>query len=199
MIEVDEEMTPLKKEDRLASSKKENFEKRLRKLDEKVYFLREKAAKVEKAIGTTKDSHDAFVNLDEKEEIDCHSIFVGNVDYVCSPEEVQQHFQSCGTINRVKILANSLGQPKGYAYVEFVEVDAAQNALLLNETELHGRPLRVLPKRINIPGMKQSWVPFGYGSVGVCCAITRCRCTMGKCPQVLCIKKQLSFPIVANT
>lgn len=71
------------------------------------------------------------------------------VDYACSPEEVQQHFQSCGTINRVTILTDNLGQPKGYAYVEFVEVDAVQNALLLNETELHGRPLRVCLNSFN--------------------------------------------------
>ena len=31
----------------------------------------------------------------------------------------------------------------GFAYVEFVEVDAVQNALLLNESELHGRQLKV--------------------------------------------------------
>lgn len=65
------------------------------------------------------------------------------VDYACTPEEVQQHFQSCGTVNRVTILTDKFGQPKGYAYVEFVEVEAVQNALLLNESELHGRQLKV--------------------------------------------------------
>ncbi|KAG0550199.1 hypothetical protein BDA96_01G318900 [Sorghum bicolor] len=92
----------------------------------------------------------------DKAEVDVRSIYVGNVDYACSPEEVQQHFQFCGTINRVTILTDSFGQPKGFAYVEFDEVEAVQNALLLNETELHGRPLKVCPKRTNIPGMKQS-------------------------------------------
>lgn len=41
------------------------------------------------------------------------------------------------------ILTDKFGQPKGFAYVEFVEIDAVQNALLLNETELHGRQLKV--------------------------------------------------------
>ena len=36
------------------------------------------------------------------------------VDYSCTPEEVQQHFQSCGTVNRVTILTDKFGQPKGY-------------------------------------------------------------------------------------
>ncbi|KAE8655869.1 Polyadenylate-binding protein 2 [Hibiscus syriacus] len=77
------------------------------------------------------------------------------VDYTCTPEEVQQHFQSCGTVNRVTILTEKYGQPKGFAYVEFLEAEAVQEALVLNESELHGRQLKVLPKRTNVPGMKQ--------------------------------------------
>ncbi|KAK8967002.1 hypothetical protein KSP40_PGU013916 [Platanthera guangdongensis] len=77
------------------------------------------------------------------------------VDYACTPEEVQQHFQSCGTVNRVTILTDKFGQPKGFAYVEFVEIEAVQNSLLLNESELHGRQLKVSAKRTNVPGMKQ--------------------------------------------
>lgn len=65
------------------------------------------------------------------------------MDYSCTPEEVQQHFQACGMVNRVTIRTNKFGQPKGYAYVEFVESEAVQEALLLNESELHGRQLKV--------------------------------------------------------
>lgn len=65
------------------------------------------------------------------------------MDYACTPEEVQQHFQTCGTVNRVTIRTDKFGQPKGYAYVEFVEAEAVQEALLLNESQLHGRHLKV--------------------------------------------------------
>lgn len=65
------------------------------------------------------------------------------VDYECLPEEVQEHFQDCGTVNRVTILTDIHGHPKGYAYVEFLEVEAVQNALQLNDTELHDRRLKV--------------------------------------------------------
>lgn len=65
------------------------------------------------------------------------------MDYSCTPEEVQQHFQSCGTVNRVTIRTDKFGQPKGYAYVEFIETEAVQEAILLNESELHGRQLKV--------------------------------------------------------
>ncbi|KVI03162.1 Nucleotide-binding, alpha-beta plait [Cynara cardunculus var. scolymus] len=94
---------------------------------------------------------------------------IEKVDYACTPEEVQQHFQSCGTVNRVTILTDKFGQPKGFAYVEFLEVEAVQEALALNESELHGRQLKVtissflplmkklqvMAKRTNVPGMKQ--------------------------------------------
>ncbi|KAL5188374.1 Polyadenylate-binding protein 3 [Glycine soja] len=95
---------------------------------------------------------DAIVNCYEEDETKEQK---ARVDYACTPEEVQQHFQSCGTVNRVTILTDKFGQPKGFAYVEFVEAEAVQEALLLNESELHGRQLKVLPKRTNVPGMKQ--------------------------------------------
>lgn len=72
------------------------------------------------------------------------------VDYACTPEEVQQHFQSCGTVNRVTILTDKFGQPKGFAYVEFLEVEAVQEALQLNESELHGRQIKVCLLLISI-------------------------------------------------
>ncbi len=54
---------------------------------------------------------------------DMRSIYVGNVDYGTAPEELQAHFASCGTIDRVTILCNKwTGKPMGYAYVMFVKV-----------------------------------------------------------------------------
>ncbi|KAL8478991.1 hypothetical protein ACS0TY_030765 [Phlomoides rotata] len=91
------------------------------------------------------------------------------VDYACTPEEVQQHFQACGTVNRVTILTDKFGQPKGFAYVEFLELEGVQEALQLNESELHGRQLKVMVKRTNVPGMKQfrgrrfnPYLAYGY-------------------------------------
>ncbi|GFP87038.1 polyadenylate-binding protein 2 [Phtheirospermum japonicum] len=134
----------------------ESMKKRLQEIEEEAGALREMQAKVEKEMGATQDdSSGTSATQAEKEEVDSRSIYVGNVDYACTPEEVQQHFQSCGTVNRVTILTDKFGQPKGFAYVEFVEVEAVQNALLLNESELHGRQLKVSAKRTNVPGMRQ--------------------------------------------
>ncbi|XP_043717078.1 polyadenylate-binding protein 2-like [Telopea speciosissima] len=149
MSVADNEEDPNAKEDL------EEMKKRLKEIEEEAGALREMQAKVEKEMGAVQDPSSAAATQAEKEEVDSRSIYVGNVDYACTPEEVQQHFQSCGTVNRVTILTDKFGQPKGFAYVEFVEVDAVQNALLLNESELHGRQLKVSAKRTNIPGLKQ--------------------------------------------
>ncbi|CAO2830796.1 unnamed protein product [Amaranthus hypochondriacus] len=132
----------------------DDMKKRLKEMEEEAAALREMQAKVEKEMGAVQDPATA-AELANREEVDSRSVFVGNVDYACTPEEVQQHFQACGTVNRVTILTDKFGQPKGFAYVEFVEQDAVQQALQLNESELHGRQLKVLPKRTNVPGMKQ--------------------------------------------
>ncbi|XP_060175903.1 polyadenylate-binding protein 2-like isoform X2 [Lycium barbarum] len=132
----------------------DDMKKRLKDMEDEAVALREMQAKVEKEMGSIQDPTAAAENQANKEEVDSRSIFVGNVDYSCTPEEVQQHFQACGTVNRVTIRTNKFGQPKGYAYVEFLEVEAVQEALLLNESELHGRQLKISAKRTNIPGMK---------------------------------------------
>lgn len=82
------------------------------------------------------------------------------VDYACTPEEVQQHFQSCGTVNRVTILTDKFGHPKGFAYVEFLEAEAVQEALLLNESELHGRQLKVATWRRICASVKFWTLPY---------------------------------------
>ncbi|KAK2438519.1 Polyadenylate-binding protein 2 [Trifolium repens] len=140
-----------------ASGMKEldEMRRRLKEMEEEASALREMHAKVEKEIGSVQDPAAVAASQENREEADARSVFVGNVDYACTPEEVQQHFQSCGTVNRVTILTDKFGQPKGFAYVEFVETEAVQEALLLTESELHGRQLKVLPKRTNVPGMKQ--------------------------------------------
>ncbi|PHH73508.1 hypothetical protein CDD83_4720 [Cordyceps sp. RAO-2017] len=77
-------------------------------------------------------------------------------DIAASEEEIQAHFQSCGSINRVTILLDKFtGQPKGYAYVEFKEPSLVPQALVLNESVFKGRNIKVTPKRTNIPGMSR--------------------------------------------
>ncbi|KAK3414139.1 hypothetical protein EUGRSUZ_I02641 [Eucalyptus grandis] len=170
MKEGDVEMSPADS----GEAELDDMKKRLKEMEDEAAALREMQAKVEREMGSVQDPANAAASQANKEEIDSRSIFVGNVDYSCTPEEVQQHFQSCGTVNRVTIRTDKYGQPKGYAYVEFLEPEAVQEALLLNESELHGRQLKQYrPRRPNPfmggrfrgPYMPPFYPPYGYGKI----------------------------------
>jgi len=100
---------------------------------------------------------DASMEDEEPAAVDARSVYIGNVDYGATPEEIQAHFQACGTINRVTILCDKFtGHPKGYAYVEFADPSVVQNALVLNDSMFRGRLLSVKEKRTNVPGMNMT-------------------------------------------
>jgi RNA recognition motif-containing protein len=43
-----------------------------------------------------------------------HSVYVGQVDYLTTPEELLSHFEACGTVERVTIVCDKMtGRPKG--------------------------------------------------------------------------------------
>ncbi|NXU99782.1 EPA2A protein, partial [Cettia cetti] len=80
----------------------------------------------------------------EKMEADQRSIYVGNVDYGGTAEELESHFNSCGQINRVTILCDKFsGHPKGYAYIEFEEQSSVKAAVELDESVFRGRVIKV--------------------------------------------------------
>ncbi|KAF8324424.1 uncharacterized protein EI90DRAFT_3146850 [Cantharellus anzutake] len=84
--------------------------------------------------------------------VDARSVYVGNVDYGATPEEIQAHFQSCGSINRITILCDKFtGHPKGFAYVEFADPTYVLAALVLNDSTFRGRQIKVTEKRTNLP------------------------------------------------
>ncbi|NWT80014.1 PABP2 protein, partial [Lanius ludovicianus] len=97
------------------------------------------------------------LTIKERVEADQRSIYVGNVDYGGTAEELESHFNSCGHINRVTILCDKFsGHPKGYAYIEFEEQSSVKAAVELDESVFRGRVIKVLPKRTNMPGISST-------------------------------------------
>ncbi|KAI1823461.1 RNA-binding domain-containing protein [Xylaria intraflava] len=129
--------------------------------EEEISAMKRRVAEMEQEAAKLRELHAALEERnqeasDDRNDVDSRSIFVGNVDYSVSPEEIQAHFQSCGSINRVTILLDKFtGQPKGYAYVEFTEPSLVAQALVLNDSVLKNRHIKVTPKRTNIPGMSR--------------------------------------------
>ncbi|KAF1820370.1 RNA-binding domain-containing protein [Dissoconium aciculare CBS 342.82] len=131
------------------------MKKRVEEMEAEAAKLREMQASIDSQSENLREN---------KEDIDSRSIFVGNVDYGASPEEIQAHFQSCGSINRVTILLDKFtGHPKGYAYVEFSEPQLVTQALVLNDSQFRGRAIKVVPKRTNLPGMTRGGRGGGGG------------------------------------
>jgi polyadenylate-binding protein 2 len=94
------------------------------------------------------------MTAEEKMEADLRSIYVGNVDYSATAQELEAHFHGCGSINRVTILCDKFsGHPKGFAYVEFGDKDSVQTAQALDDSLFKGRQIKVVSKRTNRPGI----------------------------------------------
>ena len=85
------------------------MKKRVQEMEAEAAKLRQMQASID-----TPPNRSSVEARENKEDVDARSIFVGNVDYGASPEEIQAHFQSCGSINRVTILLDKFtGHPKG--------------------------------------------------------------------------------------
>lgn len=77
-------------------------------------------------------------------EVDARSIYVGNVDYSATADDLERHFHGCGSVNRVTILCDKFtGHPKGFAYIEFADKDSVQTATALDESLFKGRQIKV--------------------------------------------------------
>ena len=86
-------------------------------------------------------------------DLDENSVYVGQVDYEATMEELRAFFSPCGTINKLTIVCDKISKhPKGYAYIEFVEKDSVTSALLLDDSTFKGRQLKVLPKKQSVAG-----------------------------------------------
>jgi len=73
------------------------------------------------------------------------NIFVGNLSYQTTQDELQQAFSQYGEVERVNIITDrDTGQPRGFAFVEMTERRDAETAIAqLNGAELNGRALNV--------------------------------------------------------
>ncbi|GLB33580.1 putative RNA recognition motif containing protein [Lyophyllum shimeji] len=133
------------------------MKQRVAEMEQEAKKLRELQAAAEKASNADQGEDGVPMETEEDKTLaDARSIYVGNVDYSATPEEIQGHFQACGTINRVTILCDKFtGHPKGYAYVEFAEPEHIDAALAMDNSLFRGRLIKVVAKRTNIPGFNR--------------------------------------------
>ena len=73
------------------------------------------------------------------------NIFVGNLAFTTTDQELRTCFEAYGTVETVRIMTDrDTGRPRGFGFVEMPNGSEAQAAIAgLNGTSLGGRPLTV--------------------------------------------------------
>jgi len=73
------------------------------------------------------------------------NIYIGNMSYETTENQLRQAFEGFGAVSTVKIIMDrDSGQPKGFAFVEMPATNEATAAIGgLNGRELNGRELNV--------------------------------------------------------
>jgi len=92
------------------------------------------------------------------------NIFVGNLSFQTTQDELQAAFAAYGSVERVSIVTDrDSGQPRGFAFVEMTDRSAAETAIArLNGSDLNGRALNVNEARPKVQGGGSG----GYGNRG---------------------------------
>jgi len=139
----------------------EALQQRVREIEEEAEKIRQMQTDVERQMNMSSSSSVASpsvnMSIEEKMEVDARSVYVGNVDYGATAEELETHFHGCGSINRVTILCDKFsGHPKGFAYIEFTDKDSVTTAMALDESLFRGRQIKVSSKRTNRPGVSST-------------------------------------------
>ena len=82
------------------------------------------------------------------------NIFVGNLSFSTTQDDLQAAFAAYGSVERVNIVTDrDTGQPRGFAFVEMTDRSAAEQAIShLNGKEMNGRALNVNEARPKTQG-----------------------------------------------
>ncbi|KAF9110076.1 hypothetical protein BGX27_006828 [Mortierella sp. AM989] len=71
-------------------------------------------------------------------------VFVGNLPFNITKEQLEKHFEACGKISSVRVQTDKVTKKgKGFAFMEFSDVESMQKALFFNKTLLEKRPINV--------------------------------------------------------
>ncbi len=77
------------------------------------------------------------------------NIYVGNLPYSVTEDELRALFAEHGEVDRVTLITDKFsGQPKGFGFVEMPAQGAAENAIsALDGQDIKGRNIKVNPAR----------------------------------------------------
>lgn len=88
-------------------------------------------------------------------EADARSIFVSNIHRDITPDNIEEHFGQCGSIERITVVSDTHHRDLAHAYVEFDTEESMTRALVLDKSEFEGKAITVAKKRTNIHSYKK--------------------------------------------
>ena len=86
----------------------EAIKARVKAMEEESEKLKELQKEVDMQLSMPAGGAQLNLSLEEKMDVDSRSVYIGNVDYGATAEELEQHFHGCGSINRYTLLKNVL-------------------------------------------------------------------------------------------
>lgn len=94
------------------------------------------------------------------------NIYVGNLSWTCSNDELKSLFEQHGTVTRAQVVMDrETNRSRGFAFVEMASDSEAKAAIeALNNSVFQGRPLTVNEARPREP--RQGGGGGGYGGGG---------------------------------
>lgn len=87
------------------------------------------------------------------------SIYVGNLPFSASEDDVRDLFEQHGQVNAVRLISDrETGRPRGFGFVEMEDAEADAAVEALNGANFGGRDLRVNEAREREPRRRpQRW------------------------------------------
>jgi RNA recognition motif-containing protein len=73
-----------------------------------------------------------------------NKIYVGNLSFDTTTEDLEEHFGQYGEFEEVKLISDrETGRSKGFAFITFASQQSAQSSLVADGTEFKGRRIKV--------------------------------------------------------
>ena len=89
------------------------------------------------------------------------NIFVGNLDFNTSEDELRKLFEAHGQVDRVSIMTDrDTGRSRGFGFVDMEQSEAQTAIQALNGHQMNGRPLRVNEAQERPQRPRQGGGPF---------------------------------------
>lgn len=100
--------------------------------------------KLPETTGEGDETNESNSSKRKKQKFQGYTLFIGNLSYDTTKEDVLRHFAKCGAIKNVRIpLEKITNQPRGFGYIEVEEHVTYENVLSMHHTFLKRRRINV--------------------------------------------------------